>query len=151
MSLSGHDTTVFPSSQQLQDTVGWHWFETHHQLRKKQTEENCVSDLYPWSSAREMKRYQSLVESWAADLITQIDKELSEKVLKPDSPAAARLVPNREKDIRLARQIFTLGELAQICPKLIGRKLYLSMQNIVFQKVSIFVMQVGKYVLSGSK
>ena len=98
-----------------------------------------------------MKRYQSLVESWAADLITQIDKELSEKVLKPDSPAAARLVPNREKDIRLARQIFTLGELAQICPKLIGRKLYLSMQNIVFQKVSIFVMQVGKYVLSGSK
>ena len=96
-----------------------------------------------------MKRYQSLVESWAADLITQIDKELSEKVLKPDSPAAlatANGTVHHEKVIKLARQIFTLGELAQICPKLIGRKLYLIMQNIVFLKVSIFVLQVGSSI-----
>ena len=38
------------------------------------------------------------------------------------------------EDTRMTRQIFTLGELAQICPHRINKRLFLLMQGIIFQK-----------------
>ena len=40
------------------------------------------------------------------------------------------------EDTRMTRQIFTLGELAQICPHRINKRLFLLMQGIVFQQGS---------------
>ena len=34
----------------------------------------------------------------------------------------------------MMRQVFTLGELAQICPHRINKRLFLLMQSIIFQQ-----------------
>lgn len=57
-----------------------------------------------------------------------IDKELAPKVLKPEKEEV--------EDDRMFKQIFTLGELAQICPHRINKRLFLIMQSVIFQDVS---------------
>ena len=60
-----------------------------------------------------------------------IDKELSEKILRETSSAKP------SETTRTMRQIFTLGELSQICPHRINKKMFLLMQSIIFQQVLI--------------
>ena len=58
-----------------------------------------------------------------------IDKELSEKILRETSTSKPA------ETTRTMRQIFTLGELSQICPHRINKKMFLLMQSIIFQQV----------------
>ena len=55
-----------------------------------------------------------------------IDSELTDKILKPTGDVEV-------ENSRMARQVFTLGELAQICPHRINKRLFLLMQCIIFQ------------------
>uniref|UniRef100_A0A0K2TBV8 NonSMC condensin II complex, subunit D3 [Callithrix jacchus] n=1 Tax=Lepeophtheirus salmonis TaxID=72036 RepID=A0A0K2TBV8_LEPSM len=66
--------------------------------------------------------YHSNVESWACNVVDLIDKDLQTGLLNN---------PN-DKDFRLIRQIFTLGELSLIVPGKIHKKLFLLLQNLVF-------------------
>ena len=56
-----------------------------------------------------------------------IDEELTPRILKPEKEEA--------EDARMMRQIFTLGELAQICPHRVNKRLFLLMQSVIFQEV----------------
>ena len=76
-----------------------------------------------------LKRYHANIEGWAVEIIEIIDEELSRKILQPEVSDV--------EDTRMMRQIFTLGELAQICPNRINKRLFLLMQSIIFQQVSI--------------
>ena len=51
---------------------------------------------------------------------------LGKRVLNPEG--------NEFEDTRMTRQIFTLGELAQICPHRINKRLFLLIQGIIFQE-----------------
>ncbi len=73
------------------------------------------------------KRYQSKLDGWAAEIVETIDDELSSKILNPAG--------DEVENLRMMRQIFTLGELAQICPHRINKRLFLLMQSIIFQQV----------------
>ena len=66
------------------------------------------------------------MDEWAVEIIKTIDAELGKRVLHPDG--------NECEDTRMTRQIFTLGELAQICPHLINKRLFLLIESIVFQQ-----------------
>ncbi len=55
-----------------------------------------------------------------------IDAELGQKILQPQGQEI--------EDTRMMRQIFTLGELAQICPHRINKRMFLLMQGIIFQQ-----------------
>ena len=68
------------------------------------------------------------MDAWAVEIIEEIDTELTQRILKPSSDE----VP---ESMRMMRQIFTLGELAQICPHKINKRLFLLMQSIIFQQV----------------
>ena len=57
-----------------------------------------------------------------------IDEELGSRILQADK--------DEVEDTRMTRQIFTLGELAQICPHKINKRLFLLMQGIIFQQGS---------------
>ena len=63
------------------------------------------------------------MDEWVSDIIVMIDNELKSKVLNPQGKEV--------EDTRMTRQIFTLGELAQICPHKINRRLFLIIQGIV--------------------
>ena len=64
-------------------------------------------------------------------LFQLIDKELSEKILRKSSTEHI----SGSETTKMMRQIFTLGELAQICPHRINKKMFLLMQSIIFQQV----------------
>ena len=70
--------------------------------------------------------YHKKLDEWAVEIIRTIDAELGKRVLHPDG--------NESEDTRMTRQIFTLGELAQICPHLINKRLFLLIESIVFQQ-----------------
>ena len=70
--------------------------------------------------------YHANLEEWAGAIIEEIDAELGKRVLSPEKA--------EHEDERMTRQIFTLGELAQICPHKINKRLFLLMQGIVFQQ-----------------
>jgi hypothetical protein len=57
-----------------------------------------------------------------------IDGDLTTKILNPTSDDV------EVESNRTMRQIFTLGELAQICPARINKRLFLLMQSIIFQQ-----------------
>jgi len=82
-----------------------------------------------------LKHYQSSVDGWAVPIIEEIDSNLSEFILKEGNENSN---PNQTisdgSENKMMRQIFTLGELAQICPLRINRRLFLLMQSIIFQK-----------------
>ena len=82
------------------------------------------------SSNLDVKQYHRLLDSWVLDIIQMIDSELSDKLLKPENNTESSI----EENTRMTRQIFTLGELAQISPHRINKKLFLLMQSIVFQQ-----------------
>merc|ERR550532_1181814 len=56
----------------------------------------------------DLKAYHASLDEWAIEIIEMIDKDLSQRVLSPEGTEL--------EDTRMTRQIFTLGELAQICP-----------------------------------
>ena len=60
-----------------------------------------------------------------------IDEELTRGILQPATSGES------VETERMMRQIFTLGELAQICPNKINKRLFLLMQSIIFQQVII--------------
>ena len=60
-----------------------------------------------------------------------IDKELTAKILRESNTENGKAA----ETTRTMRQIFTLGELAQICPHRINKKMFLLMQSIIFQQV----------------
>ena len=70
-----------------------------------------------------LKVYHTNLDEWVSDIIVMIDNELKSKVLNPQGKEV--------EDTRMTRQIFTLGELAQICPHKINRRLFLIIQGIV--------------------
>ena len=70
--------------------------------------------------------YHQKLDDWAVEIIGNIDAELGRRVLNPDG--------NEFEDTRMTRQIFTLGELAQICPHRINKRLFLLIQAIIFQE-----------------
>ena len=70
--------------------------------------------------------YHQKLDGWAVEIIGNIDTELGKRVLNPDG--------NEFEDTRMTRQIFTLGELAQICPHRINKRLFLLIQGIIFQE-----------------
>ena len=70
--------------------------------------------------------YHQKLDDWAVEIIGNIDAELSKRVLNPEG--------NEFEDTRMTRQIFTLGELAQICPHRINKRLFLLIQGIIFQE-----------------
>ena len=76
----------------------------------------------------DLKAYHARLDDWAMEIIEMIDKELGQRVLSPEGTEL--------EDTRMTRQIFTLGELAQICPHRINKRLFLLMQGIVFQQGS---------------
>ena len=77
-----------------------------------------------------LKVYHSQLDEWAHDIIKMIDDELGNRILQFDDK------PSNVEDTRMTRQIFTLGELAQICPHNINKRLFLLMQGIIFQQGS---------------
>eukprot|EP00092_Neocalanus_flemingeri_P019653 GFUD01021285.1.p1 GENE.GFUD01021285.1~~GFUD01021285.1.p1 ORF type:complete len:1759 (-),score=675.16 GFUD01021285.1:47-5323(-) len=75
-----------------------------------------------------LKQYQSAVDAWAVPILENIDSHLSSVLLKSptlDCPVEEEL---------LIRQIFTLGELCQVCPHRTNKRMFLLMQSIVFQQ-----------------
>ncbi len=72
------------------------------------------------------RAYQSRLDAWATEVIEMIDDELTSKILNPAG--------GEVENLRMMRQIFTLGELAQICPHKINKRLFLLMQSIIFQE-----------------
>ncbi len=76
------------------------------------------------------KQFQSHVDGWAVDIIENIDVDLTNRILNPGGGGGSVEV----EDDRMKRQIFTLGELAQICPHRINKRLFLLMQSIIFQQ-----------------
>ena len=74
-----------------------------------------------------MKLYQSAIDGWAVPILEDIDTNISTVLLKPTAPDC----PVEEE--KLSRQIFTLGELCQICPHRTNKRMFLLMQSIVFQ------------------
>ena len=70
--------------------------------------------------------YHQKLDEWAVEIIGNIDAELGKRVLSPEG--------NEFEDTRMTRQIFTLGELAQICPHRINKRLFLLIQGIIFQE-----------------
>lgn len=86
-----------------------------------------------------VKTYHNLLESWAVEIIDLINEELSQKILKPSlttDDAGEANSDNSYESTRMMRQIFTLGELSQLLPHKINKKLFLLMQSIVFEKVN---------------
>ena len=81
-----------------------------------------------FQGAIDLKAYHTRLDEWAMEIIETIDKELGQRVLSPEGTEL--------EDTRMTRQIFTLGELAQICPHRINKRLFLLMQGIVFQQGS---------------
>ena len=77
-----------------------------------------------------LKVYHSQLDEWAHDIIKMIDDELGNRILQFDDKSS------NVEDTRMTRQIFTLGELAQICPHNINKRLFLLMQGIIFQQGS---------------
>lgn len=78
------------------------------------------------SSNVNLKVYHANLDGWAVEIIEKIDSELSRKILQPSSEDV--------EDTRMMRQVFTLGELAQICPHRINKRQFLLMQSIIFQQ-----------------
>jgi hypothetical protein len=74
-----------------------------------------------------LKKYKSAMNSWAVPILEDIDTNISSVLLKPFAPDC--LV----EEEKLGRQIFTLGELCQICPHRTNKRMFLLMQSIVFQ------------------
>ena len=70
--------------------------------------------------------YHQKLDEWTVEIIGNIDTELGKRVLNPEG--------NEFEDTRMTRQIFTLGELAQICPHRINKRLFLLIQGIIFQQ-----------------
>lgn len=79
-------------------------------------------------SGDNLKLYQTAVDEWTSEIIEAIDHDLSEKILNPSGEDV--------EDVPMMRKIFTLGELAQISPHKINKRLFLLMQSIIFQQVS---------------
>ena len=77
----------------------------------------------------DLKRYQSSVDGWTVPILDTIDNHLKSVLLESPSGDAV------DEDL-LCRQIFTLGELAQISPHRITRRMYLLLQSIIFQSPS---------------
>ena len=67
------------------------------------------------------------MDGWAVPILESIDTNISSVLLRPNAPHC----PVEEE--RLSRQIFTLGELCQICPHRTNKRMFLLMQSIVFQ------------------
>lgn len=78
------------------------------------------------TGATNLTIYHRKLDEWASEIIEMIDSELGKKILNPEQ--------NEVEDTRMTRQIFTLGELAQICPHKINKRLFLLMQGIIFQQ-----------------
>ena len=76
-----------------------------------------------------LKVYHNKLDEWAYDIIQMIDEELGSRILQQTDKSEV-------EDTRMTRQIFTLGELAQICPHKINKRLFLLMQGIIFQQGS---------------
>ena len=57
-----------------------------------------------------------------------IDKDLTAKILNPAASTASD-----EVSVKMFKMIFTLGELAQISPHLINKRIFLLLQSLVFQ------------------
>lgn len=111
-----------------------------------ETEAAERADLKKSSEGASLKHYHSLLDGWAVPMLDVIDAELSRRIFKPDSKDGGRgsnelVVEDGGGDensrTRMMRQIFTLGELAQICSHRINKKSFLLMQSIVFQQVHI--------------
>ena len=62
-------------------------------------------------------------------MFQKIDADLTSKILNPTTDADV------VETALLMRQVFTLGELAQICPNRVNKRLFLLMQSIIFQTV----------------
>ena len=73
-----------------------------------------------------MKQYQSAVDSWTVPILDTIDQHLT-SVLLTESPGT-----NVDEEL-LTRQIFSLGELAQVSPHRINQRMFLLLKSIVFQ------------------
>eukprot|EP00095_Tigriopus_kingsejongensis_P003824 maker-scaffold2482_size15237-snap-gene-0.3 protein:Tk03824 transcript:maker-scaffold2482_size15237-snap-gene-0.3-mRNA-1 annotation:"condensin-2 complex subunit d3" len=78
------------------------------------------------SDSSSLKAYQTKVDGWTVEIIEAIDHDLSEKILNPSGEDV--------EDVQMMRKIFTLGELAQISPQKINKRLFLLMQSIIFQQ-----------------
>ena len=79
--------------------------------------------------AEAMKRYQSAVDGWAVPMLERIHAYLS-SVLLQGTETDHNSQPDEDL---LTRQIFTLGELAQVSPHRITPRMFLVMKSIVFQ------------------
>ena len=76
-----------------------------------------------------MSQYQSAVDGWTVPILENIGSNLTSVFLQA-APASADSV---DEDL-LCRQIFSLGELAQISPHRVSQKMFLLMQSIIFQQ-----------------
>ena len=74
-----------------------------------------------------MVQYQSAVDSWTVPILETISSHLTSVFLQETTRDAV------DEDL-LSRQIFTLGELCQISPHRISKKMFLLMQSIIFQE-----------------
>lgn len=92
--------------------------------KKPATPNNSSSEILSEADLN-LKVYHNNLDNWAAEIIEKIDAELGQKILQPSDSV---------EDTRMMRQIFTLGELAQICPHRINKRLFLLMQGIIFQQ-----------------
>ena len=87
-----------------------------------------------------LAQYQSSVDAWAAPILDNIDQHLRSVLLQTPSGDVV------DEDL-LKRQIFTLGEIAQICPHRINRRMFLLMQSIIFQSHdNIKVRNMGSFI-----
>ena len=97
----------------------------------------CASSVHsplPQKTGHEInvKSYHKLLDGWTVEIIEMIDKDLTDKILRETS----KQNPKAAENTKTMRQIFTLGELAQICPHRISKKMFLLMQSIIFQQNS---------------
>ena len=72
-----------------------------------------------------------------------IGKELTDKILRNPSAGVGAKKGDATAAVaaaaaeRMMKQVFTLGELSQIYPSKLDKKLFLLMQSVVFQKVRL--------------
>ena len=87
-----------------------------------------------------LQRYQSSVDGWSVPILETIDSHLRSVLFE---------TPNGDpvdEDL-LHRQIFTLGELAQISPHRITRRMFLLLQSLIFQSPSNMTTPVPDSVI----